>query len=519
MSQWRHAFSLSKQQVAEAEPPGTVQLIEHEHNDHITLIPPPTLSQADPLNWSRWRKYTVLAIMSIYCFAVNFASACVAPALQLIMFQLPRPLTSPPPAFGTLTHLVAFNVLMIGLGNIIWVPVSNIIGRRPVLILTMAITVASSAWCAVAGSFNSLLAARIVQGFGMGPADSSAANVVGEIFFVHERGRAMAIYTIFLSGGSFVGGVAGGYIAGTLNYRYVFWISLAMLAFVLVAQIVLVPETRLDRAEQLLQDQISAGVQIAYGEKQKAGVETIERAPTNSLSLAPQEFTFASSLRIGVYRGNVLQQFIAPWKTLLLPGTWVVCLHYGGLLGGLVTISTVGPQFLAMPPYLWGNNVGLLNLGGLAGTIRKAQRESHGLAEPESRLPILFPALMLATGGILCFGFSAANPSTHAWAGLVVGLGMVGAGITQIPSVGFNYLIDAYGQLAADCFVMTTIARSIISFAWTFFAGDWVASAGPALPFGIFGMLMGVFGLLTVPLWLFGKRMRIATADLMPREE
>ena len=166
-------------------------MTEHEHNDHITLIPPPTLSRADPLNWSRWRKYTVLAIMSIYCFAVNFATAGVAPALTLILVQLPRPANTAPPGFGKLTHLVAFNVLMIGLGNIIWVPLSNIIGRRPVLILTMMILVAASAWCAVADSFESLLAARVVQGFGMGPADSIAANVVGEIFFVHERGRAM----------------------------------------------------------------------------------------------------------------------------------------------------------------------------------------------------------------------------------------------------------------------------------------------------------------------------------------
>lgn len=130
---------------------------------------------------------------------------------------------------------------------------------------------------------------------------------------------------------------------------------------------------------------------------------------------------------------------------------------YGGLLGGIVTIATIGPQLLAMPPYLWGNNAGLVNLGGLIGcllggamnfilsdrlTKRHARKSTnaHGLAEPESRLPVMFPALFLATTGIWTFGFSAANPSKHAWVGLCVGYGMVGAGITQIPSVGFNYV-------------------------------------------------------------------------------
>lgn len=73
-------------------------------------------------------------------------------------------------------------------------------------------------------------------------------------------------------------------------------------------------------------------------------------------------------------------------------------------------------------------------------------------------------------------------------------------------------IIDCYGHLAGDCFVMITILRSIVAFAWTFFVGDWVATRGGAEPFGIFGMLMGLFGLLTVPLWIFGKRFRIATA-------
>jgi hypothetical protein len=63
---------------------------------------------------------------------------------------------------------------------------------------------------------------------------------------------------------------------------------------------------------------------------------------------------------------------------------------------------------------------------------------------------------------------------------------------------------------------MTTIVRSVVAFSWTYFISDWVIAAGPALPFGIFGMIIGIFGLLAVPLWVFGKRMRIATAGYLP---
>lgn len=73
-------------------------------------------------------------------------------------------------------------------------------------------------------------------------------------------------------------------------------------------------------------------------------------------------------------------------------------------------------------------------------------------------------------------------------------------------------MIDSYGHLAGDCFLIVTILRSIIAFAWTFFVSGWVTDKGTAEPFGIFGMLMGIFSLLTIPLWLYGKRMRIARA-------
>jgi hypothetical protein len=80
---------------------------------------------------------------------------------------------------------------------------------------------------------------------------------------------------------------------------------------------------------------------------------------------------------------------------------------------------------------------------------------------------------------------------------------------------GGAQLIDAYGHLAADCFTMVTILRAVIAFAWTFFVATWVHDRGAHEAFGIFGMLMGLFGLVTVPLWLFGKRMRIATSGMV----
>lgn len=65
---------------------------------------------------------------------------------------------------------------------------------------------------------------------------------------------------------------------------------------------------------------------------------------------------------------------------------------------------------------------------------------------------------------------------------------------------------------------MVTILRAVVAFAWTFFVATWVQDRGAAEAFGIFGMLMGLFALVTIPLWLFGKRMRIATSWRVDRQ-
>jgi Na+-transporting NADH:ubiquinone oxidoreductase subunit NqrD len=77
-------------------------------------------------------------------------------------------------------------------------------------------------------------------------------------------------------------------------------------------------------------------------------------------------------------------------------------------------------------------------------------------------------------------------------------------------------VLDSYNAISGDCFVMVTTFRAIIGFAWTFFVGDWIASQGAAQPFGIFGLMIGLSALFTIPMIIWGKRFRIATAKWIP---
>jgi MFS family permease len=80
---------------------------------------------------------------------------------------------------------------MMGLGNIVWVPLSNIFGRRPVLVASTLLLTLSAMWGGLAKGCDSLLAARIFQGFGTAAADTVAPTLVVEVYFLDELGRAM----------------------------------------------------------------------------------------------------------------------------------------------------------------------------------------------------------------------------------------------------------------------------------------------------------------------------------------
>ncbi len=112
---------------------------------------------------------------------------------------------------------------------------SDLYGRRPVLMVSVALFGFGAMLCALADSILLLIAARVVQGLGGGGLRSVALAVVGDILPPRERGRYQGYLSGVFGTANVIGPVLGGLFAEYLTWRWIFWIDLPLcaLAFML----------------------------------------------------------------------------------------------------------------------------------------------------------------------------------------------------------------------------------------------------------------------------------------------
>lgn len=116
-------------------------------------------------------------------------------------------------------------------------------GKRPTFLLSLAALLAGSLICAAAPTYNVILAGRLVQGLGTAAFESVSFSMVGDLYFVHQRGSRMAFYTIAAVGWVLFPSLLAGVIAERQGWRWTFRILCIFLGLALVAQILFGWET------------------------------------------------------------------------------------------------------------------------------------------------------------------------------------------------------------------------------------------------------------------------------------
>ncbi|KAK6836509.1 hypothetical protein PG987_007004 [Apiospora arundinis] len=500
---------------------GTVKLTQGK----VIYIPTPTADPQDPLNMSLWQKYMVLIVISIFsCLGLSLISGFGG----LLGFYIPT-YAAAGKGYADITHLMTYPTLFMGIGNLIGMPLAYAVGRRVVLLGSTIIMILAAGVAAGAQNFEWHLAARMVLGLAAGQSEALVPMITQEVFFLHERSRGLMIQQTIQVILTAVWTVFAGPIAGAITPQWWYGLGAVLAGIQFVLAIFFVPETKYYRPMSSFQETSSeennnnAATPSDNISVMAAGMCT-ERPPLDNVNFAPR--TWRSDMRLWV--GDIewrkgWEAFYQTFELILYPNVfWALCVN-GLTLGVNVAIGTTYGNIVTSPPYNWPQtSASYVNIGQIAtaivalplfghgsdGLIRWFSRRRGGMHEPETRLlPLIFPMVVGVFTAVL-YGQGAAHPEKYHWFVYVWGVAayyfcFVGANIVAI-----TYLLDSYPTRAGPLLIIICAFRGIISFGVSYGITPFIETAGWDGAFGAFGAMTAFFGLMGIPIYIWGKQIR-----------
>src|SRR5207244_5843021 len=109
---------------------------------------------------------------------------------------------------------------------------SDLFGRRPVLLFAVAIFLIGSLFSGLSREMWQLVGSRALQGLGAGALFPIALAVIGDMFAPAERGKYQGLVGAVFGLSSLIGPAIGGLITDTIGWQWVFFVNLPVGAIV-----------------------------------------------------------------------------------------------------------------------------------------------------------------------------------------------------------------------------------------------------------------------------------------------
>ncbi|KAK4869658.1 hypothetical protein LT330_006040 [Penicillium expansum] len=444
------------------------------HDPHgFPVIPQPSSHKDDPLNWSPALKLSVCLQISWLALLEPLASAVVNPTF-LLMGK----------TFGLTVKEVSYELTVwlvcAGFGPLVVVPFANAYGRRPVYLIGNLLAAIASITAGYCDTWAGIMITRAFNGFGSGAVISMGAATICDLYFVHQRGVYIGIYTLALTSGAHVAPLLGGFIGQSLGWRACFYIPGYIQLGTFVLTLFCLPET-------------------LYSKK------------TPSESTPYLEQTYMQNimfLRSKIPGGRPkIQDFTRPFKMLrfvaiLIPATlYMACFGYGTVLFALTGASlftklygftTAETGLILSIPLLIGGGIGELSAGWVTDWLSNRHAQRHnGERLPEARLTAIWGALLIPIG-LIIEGVCLSHADTVSWVGSAFGMGIANMGLQIATTTIYAYTTDCYRPQSAEVSTILNIFRQIFSCLISFYALPFAERIGIQFAWLTFAMVVVV---------------------------
>ncbi|HEX5453357.1 MAG TPA: MDR family MFS transporter [Stellaceae bacterium] len=184
-------------------------------------------SNTSPLSFSRREIIQILFGLILAMFLASLDQTIVATSLSTMAEDLN--------GWGLMSWVVTAYLVASTVTTPIYGRLSDIYGRRPMLLISVGIFAGASVLSALSQTMPQLIGARVLQGIGGGGLRSVSQAAVADIIPPRERGKYQGYFSSVMAVSNVLGPVLGGFFADYLSWHWIFWINLPIgaLAFVL----------------------------------------------------------------------------------------------------------------------------------------------------------------------------------------------------------------------------------------------------------------------------------------------
>ncbi|RMZ91576.1 hypothetical protein DV736_g1185, partial [Chaetothyriales sp. CBS 134916] len=167
---------------------------------------------------SKLRKLMILMALFLSLFIAALDVTIVATAIPTITADLHSP--------SGYAWIGGAYVIANAAGVPIWAKLSDIWGRKPILLLAVLVFIASSIICALAVSMKMLIIGRAVQGVAGGGLILMVNIVISDLFSMRQRSLILGLCEGIWAIAGAIGPILGGVLTDLASWRWCWWINL-----------------------------------------------------------------------------------------------------------------------------------------------------------------------------------------------------------------------------------------------------------------------------------------------------
>ncbi|KAI8376060.1 major facilitator superfamily domain-containing protein [Radiomyces spectabilis] len=395
----------------------------------------------NPHNWSTGYRWLYTMIVAGLVVSAAFGSSVITGRLQGVV-----------DTFGVSMEVSTLQVSLMVFGfmtgPLLWSPLSELFGRKPIYVISLGIYTIFNIPCAVAQNVETVLVCRFFAGFFASASLTLAGGSISDLFPTETRGNAIAYFAAAPYAGPVLGPLVGGWISvGTQNWRWIYWVNM-IFAGVMWIIICCMPETY---APTLLQKR-AKHLRKETGDPSYVTVEEEFPVPLSEL-----------------IRANLIRPFqmLVTEPILLLMSGYIAIIY-----ALLYAFFFAYPIIFGEVHHMNDGEIGLTFIGVLIGVAfalvatpvlekvyrRAGANRAGGVATPEDRLPGMMIAAPFVPISLFIFGWTS-YPWVH-WIGPTSSGIPFGFGMVLVYYSANNYIIDCFPRYVTSALAAKTVVRS-----------------------------------------------------------